>query len=232
MKVHPELRRFTAYVRTLFCHYHPISDGTESQDQQFLRLRYGNQYCWRTQDTFCPPCNVPYNSTAVLKRLQHSPITKGRFGYRTTATRDRQKIIGKVYRHDYASASKGVSVTEAGPVEKALRHWSHRALLLHWLAAVLFYFSRNTMGVLPATCRKTALKSLRVAKPSCLEISRTLRECFSAKLLHVRFLQTLHSLLRSDPFLFSHATYSPFAVMYSRLHPVKNAIIIEAIQFV
>ena len=96
MKVHPELRRFTAYVRTLFCHYHPISDGTESQNQQFLRLRYGNQYCWRTQDTFCPPCNVPpYNSTAVLKRLQHSPITKGRFWYRTTATRDRQKIIGK-----------------------------------------------------------------------------------------------------------------------------------------
>lgn len=44
-----------------------------------------NEHCQHIQDTFYPPCNFPYNSTAVLKRLQHSHITKEAFRYGTTA---------------------------------------------------------------------------------------------------------------------------------------------------
>ncbi len=32
----------------------------------------------------------------------------------------------EVYWHDYASASKGIPITEAGLVEKGICHWPHR----------------------------------------------------------------------------------------------------------
>ena len=56
-----------------------------SAKQKISKSDLPNEYCRHIQDTFYPPCNFPYNSTAVLKRLQHSHITKEAFRYGTTA---------------------------------------------------------------------------------------------------------------------------------------------------
>ena len=51
----------------------------------FFFFEIPNEHCRHIQDTFYPPCNFPYNSTAVLKQLQYSHITKEAFRYGTTA---------------------------------------------------------------------------------------------------------------------------------------------------
>jgi len=53
--------------------------------QRIFFFEIPNEHCRHIQDTFYPTCNFPYNSTAVVKRLQHSHITKEAFRYGTTA---------------------------------------------------------------------------------------------------------------------------------------------------
>ena len=63
--------------------FYPTAEPPKAQRIFFFEIP--NEYCRHIQDTFYPPCNFPYNSTAVLKRLQHSHITKEAFRYGTTA---------------------------------------------------------------------------------------------------------------------------------------------------
>ena len=65
------------------CFFYPTAEPPKTQRIFFFEIP--NEHCRHTQDTFYPPCNFPYNSTAVLKRLQHSHITKEAFRYGTTA---------------------------------------------------------------------------------------------------------------------------------------------------
>ena len=65
------------------CFFYPTAEPPKTQRIFFFEIP--NEYCRHIQDTFYPPCNFPYNSTAVLKRLQHSHITKEAFRYGTTA---------------------------------------------------------------------------------------------------------------------------------------------------
>ncbi len=62
---------------------YPTAEPPKTQRIFFFEIP--NEHCRHIQDTFYPPCNFPYNSTAVLKRLQHSHITKEAFRYGTTA---------------------------------------------------------------------------------------------------------------------------------------------------
>ena len=63
--------------------FYPTAEPPKTQRIFFFEIP--NEHCRHIQDTFYPPCNFPYNSTAVLKRLQHSHITKEAFRYGTTA---------------------------------------------------------------------------------------------------------------------------------------------------
>lgn len=65
------------------CFFYPTAEPPKTQRIFFFEIP--NEHCRHIQDTFYPPCNFPYNSTAVLKRLQHSHITKEAFRYGTTA---------------------------------------------------------------------------------------------------------------------------------------------------
>ena len=65
------------------CFLYPTAEPPKTQRIFFFEIP--NEHCRHIQDTFYPPCNFPYNSTAVLKRLQHSHITKEAFRYGTTA---------------------------------------------------------------------------------------------------------------------------------------------------
>ena len=65
------------------CFFYPTAGPPKTQRIFFFEIP--NEHCRHIQDTFYPPCNFPYNSTAVLKRLQHSHITKEAFRYGTTA---------------------------------------------------------------------------------------------------------------------------------------------------
>jgi len=65
------------------CFFYPTAEPPKTQRIFFFEIP--NEYCRHIQDTFYPPCNFPYNSTAVLKQLQHSHITKEAFRYGTTA---------------------------------------------------------------------------------------------------------------------------------------------------
>ena len=64
------------------CFFYPTAEPPKTQRIFFFEIP--NEHCRHIQDTFYPPCNFPYNSTAVLKRLQHSHITKEAFRYGTT----------------------------------------------------------------------------------------------------------------------------------------------------
>ncbi len=65
------------------CFFYPTAEPPKTQRIFFFEIP--NEHCRHTQDTFYPPCNFPYNSTAVLKQLQHSHIIKEAFRYGTTA---------------------------------------------------------------------------------------------------------------------------------------------------
>ena len=65
------------------CFFYPTAEPPKTQRIFFFEIP--NEHCRHIQDTFYPPCNFPYNSTAVLKQLQHSHITKEAFRYGTTA---------------------------------------------------------------------------------------------------------------------------------------------------
>jgi len=65
------------------CFFYPTAEPPKTQRIFFFEIP--NEHRRHIQDTFYPPCNFPYNSTAVLKRLQHSHITKEAFRYGTTA---------------------------------------------------------------------------------------------------------------------------------------------------
>ena len=65
------------------CFFYPTAEPPKTQRIFFFEIP--NEHCRHIQDTFYPSCNFPYNSTAVLKRLQHSHITKEAFRYGTTA---------------------------------------------------------------------------------------------------------------------------------------------------
>ena len=65
------------------CFFYPTAEPPKTQRIFFFEIP--NEHCRHIQDTFYPTCNFPYNSTAVLKRLQHSHITKEAFRYGTTA---------------------------------------------------------------------------------------------------------------------------------------------------
>ena len=65
------------------CFFYPTAEPPKTQRIFFFEIP--NEHCRHIQDTFYPPCNFSYNSTAVLKRLQHSHITKEAFRYGTTA---------------------------------------------------------------------------------------------------------------------------------------------------
>ena len=64
------------------CFFYPTAEPPKTQRIFFFEIP--NEHCRHIQDTFYPSCNFPYNSTAVLKRLQHSHITKEAFRYGTT----------------------------------------------------------------------------------------------------------------------------------------------------
>ena len=64
------------------CFFYPTAEPPKTQRIFFFEIP--NEHCRHIQDTFYPTCNFPYNSTAVLKRLQHSHITKEAFRYGTT----------------------------------------------------------------------------------------------------------------------------------------------------
>lgn len=65
------------------CFFYPTAEPPKTQRIFFFEIP--NEHCRHIQDTFYPSCNFPYNSTAVLKQLQHSHITKEAFRYGTTA---------------------------------------------------------------------------------------------------------------------------------------------------
>ena len=64
------------------CFFYPTAEPPKTQRIFFFEIP--NEHCRHIQDTFYPPCNFPYNSTTVLKRLQHSHITKEAFRYGAT----------------------------------------------------------------------------------------------------------------------------------------------------
>ena len=82
-------------------------------------LKYQTDIAGISKIRFTRPAISLIISTAVLKQLQHSHISKGGFPVWDNGKVRSSKITWKSTGHDYASASKGVPITEAGLVEKA-----------------------------------------------------------------------------------------------------------------